>query len=185
VPGRSEKTVDAVHPDDTMHPPASSFQALLRSIGAFFDSSGASSISVIETTSGFAARFYPAEEGEDLQSRSFTLEELRAEADAARHRPRSTSSGTGQDRSYENVLRTLGWELDDLAAAAITIDELPSGYYVSWLERNPEEGLVVVKRHATVGVDVLTSMLRDAEGRRRSNVLTAQAPGDEDPVTAP
>lgn len=170
-------------PDDIRHPGALSYQGLLRAIGAFFDASGASSVSVIEGTSGFVARYYPGEGGEQLQTRSFSLNELRD--GAVRQRRADTSSGSGRDRSYENVLRTLGWELDDLAAAAITIDELPSNYYVSWLERSPEEGLVVVKRHATVGVDALTSMLRDAEGRRRTNVLSAEAPGDGDPVSAP
>lgn len=141
-------------------------------------------MSVLQGDSYFVTRFYPAQESGELQSRQFSVEELSTLADAAR-RHSEGDAGKGHRRSYENVLRTLGWELDEVAAATITIDELPSEFYVSWLARRPEAGLAVVKRHATVGVDALASMLQDAEGRRRPGILSAEAPDGEDPVPAP
>lgn len=184
VPNRGEESADSVRADGTNYRQGRSYQKLLRAIGAFFDDSGAEGISVIEAGAGFIARFYAAETGAQMQSRRFSTELLMRDEHAAGRRSQTGDEGTRREDSYENVLRTLGWELDDVAAGTITVDQLSSQFYVSWLARSPEEGLVVVKRHATVGTDALTLMLNDAEGRRRSGVLKTEAPGGEGAVPA-
>lgn len=175
---------DAVSADGSDRRQSRTYQKLLRAIGAFFDAAGAEDVSVMETDAGFVARFYAPDSGLELQSRRFSAEALLGESAAAGRRSDATGESARREDSYENVLRTLGWELDDVAAATITVDELPSEFYVSWLARNPVEGLVVTKRHATVGMDALTSMLHDAEGRRKPGILSPEAPGNEGAVPA-
>lgn len=156
-----------------------SYQQYLRALGAFFDSSEANGVSVIETRDGFMARYYTSTGGEEVQARPFATTDLMQGRGTSYPRVVTSDLDARPETSYQNVLRALGWELDDVAAAAITIDELPGEFYVSWLARRPDDGAAVVKRHASVGHDELQSILRDAEGRRIPSILSAGGADDE------
>ena len=78
-----------------------------------------------------------------------------------------------QDGGYEDFLRALGWELDQVTAAAVTIDELDDELFVSWLTRLPSDASLVVKRRANIGVEERATMLQDAYGRRGQGALRA------------
>lgn len=185
MPKPGEEAAGAVTDEGLNTPGIPSYQDLLRAIGAFFDASGAEDVTVFQVDAGFVARFHGPESGSESKSRHFAVGELMHDAEAAKQRPQRRAEGTRRERSYENILRTLGWELDEVAAATVTIDELPSELYVSWLARNPQEGLAVIKRHATLGLDALSTMLHDAEGRRRPGVLHPGAPGEQSAVHTP
>lgn len=154
-----------------------SYQWMLRTMGRHLDVARAEGVSLLETDNGFVARYY-SPGSEELRATVFTLDELHADRAKMEHERRE-SDGEGNERAptYENLLRAVGWELDDVIAATVTLDEREGELYLSWLSRDPRQGHVVTKRHAWIGVGELSTMLSDAVGRRR---VLGSARSDED-----
>jgi uncharacterized protein YceH (UPF0502 family) len=150
------------------------YQWRMRALGAFLDTHAANDVTVIETQSGFAVRYY---QGHDSGDTLFVLVEaaqIRAITEALKGRRRTafddapTSRAPGQvhDR-YQDLFRALGWELDDLRARNVMLDEREDGFYVSYLFRDPATGRIKRKRIANLGPVEREAILADAKRRRR------------------
>jgi hypothetical protein len=151
------------------------YQWKLRALGAFLDTQNAGHISVIETRSGFATRYYQ-QLGEHAPT--FVLVEepqLRAINEALRQRreptptPGSVPLGgpLSAQGKYQDFFRALGWELDDLAAGSILLDEQDEGVLLTYAYRDPANPQIWGKRSASLGQIEQEQILKEARGRRR------------------
>jgi hypothetical protein len=153
-------------------------------IGAFLDLARARAVSIIQLDDRLLARYY-ASGGGEMQVQLFSPADLDEDQGAEASGKREAGRRGSRNRSsYENVLRALGWELDQAAAASITVDEVDADFHVSWLTRDPVEGLMVVKRHALVRRSDLESILRDARARRGTGILDSAEPVGEEAIPA-
>ena len=75
--------------------------------------------------------------------------------------------GTG----YENILRALGYELDQVEAYSLLIDELDEGLVVTYQYLRPTEGFSARKRMVILGAEALQSVVEDARSRREQRKL--------------
>jgi|SRR5947209_3755193 len=151
------------------------YQWKLRALGAFLDTQQASRISVIETRSGFATRYY---RDLDAQDPTFVLVEelqLRAINEALRQRrePANTPGAVAlggplsAQGKYQDFFRALGWELDDLSAGSILLDEQNDGVLLTYAFRDPANPQIWSKRSATLGPIEQEQIMKEAYGRRR------------------
>lgn len=158
-----------MHENDT-------YQWRLRALGAFLDTQRASFISLIETKTGFAVRYYQRASERDPIFVHVEAAQLRAIAEALRGRrgtdalPAMAPSIEGvKDDRYQDFFRALGWELDDLRAANITLDEQEEeGVFVAYAFRDPETGKDWRKRVAHLGAVEKQQIMSEALHRRRS-----------------
>jgi hypothetical protein len=151
------------------------YQWKLRALGAFLDTQTASHISLIETRNGFATRYY---QHRGATEPTFVLVEepqLRAITEALRQRrvlttrpgePELGGPLSSQGR-YQDFFRALGWELDDLSAGAILLDEQENGVLVTYAFRDPANPEIWSKRSASLGTIEREEIIKAAYGRRR------------------
>lgn len=152
------------------------YQWKLRALGAFLDTQRAAHISIIETRTGYAVRYYQHSQErepvfvlvEDLQLRAINeaLRERRTpvpgQDDAALGGPLS------QEGKYQDFFRALGWELDDLVAGSVLLDEQEeTGVFVTYAYRDPANPQIWRKRIANLGTIEKQQILEEARNRRR------------------
>jgi hypothetical protein len=147
-------------------------------VGAYLDEYAASQISVIETAGGFALRSTLPGSGtvptllefahQDLAERNTLLARRRGRgAMAAAQLHRLRSDYLSLDAMYQDLLRALGWELDDSSAYNVLLEEVEGGFFVTYVAPNNQQDPVWTKRIARLGIPELESVLKDAHGRRQ------------------
>ena len=154
---------------------ADNYQWKLRALGAFLDTQSATHISVIETRSGFATRYYPSRGPHEPTFVLVEEPQLRAINEALRQRreppatPGSVPLGgpLSSEGKYQDFFRALGWELDDLSAGSILLDEQDVGVLLTYAYRNPENPQTWSKRSANLSPIEQEQILEQARGRRR------------------
>jgi hypothetical protein len=162
------------------------YQAALRALGAFLDERGASSINLLEAESGFAVRYQAHSGSPDTTLVRLDGEELlslSSELERRRRRGRGFFFGGGKEqpeenRTYENILRALGYELDQVQAYSILVDEIDDGMVVTYQYLNPREGFNARKRMVILGGEAMRNVLEDAQSRReqrKHGILTLLA----------
>lgn len=148
---------------------AASYQWQLRALGAFLDAQPAADVSIMEVGDRYAVRYYDARR--DHSSPVFVfmdVQQLQRINDALlerRERGASGQHGFEPDGRYQDLLRALGWELDDLDANQIVMDERTEGLYVSYRYTSPD-GELFRKRIANLGVPDWEAILHEARSRR-------------------
>jgi hypothetical protein len=147
------------------------YQYALRALGAYLDERRANSINLLEAEGGFAVRYQPQRNLPDtvlVRVEYPELKELSAELERRRRRksfPFGSKESAGPN-SYENVLRALGYELDEVQAYSILIDEIDDGMVITYQYLSPHEGFNARKRMVILGSDAMQAVLQDAEARR-------------------
>lgn len=152
------------------------YQWKLRAVGAFLDTQRASRISAIETRTGYALRYYQEGQGSEPVFVIVEQAQLRAITEALRQR-RIPVPGEGdialggplsQQGKYQDFFRALGWELDDLGAGSVLLDEQEeTGVFVTYAYRDPTNPQFWRKRIANLGAIEQQQILTEARARRR------------------
>ncbi|MGH2441696.1 MAG: hypothetical protein ACRDFX_00850 [Chloroflexota bacterium] len=153
------------------------YQWRLRALGAFLDTQNAAYFTIIETRSGFAVRYYQGMDDpvpifvqvEEAQLRAITeaLRERRREPLASSPADAVLLGPITQDGKYQDFFRAIGWELDDLVAASIVLDEQEQGVFMAYAFRDPATGQDWRKRVATLGPIEKEQIMAEALKRRR------------------
>jgi hypothetical protein len=155
-----------------------SYQRILRTVGAYVDEYAASQISLIETKDGIALRTAQIGNGtvptliefsyEDLVDRNALLTRRRGRGSMAAAKPRRMHSGhLSLETMYQDLLRALGWELDDTSAYNVLVEEVDGNFFVTYVALNSPNDPVWTKRSAKLGIPELESMLKDSRARRQ------------------
>jgi hypothetical protein len=150
-----------------------SYQRMLRTVGAYLDEYAATQISLIETKDGFALRTARPRNGmaptllefayDDLVDRNSLLTRRRGRGAMAAAQPRRLHSGhLSLDAMYQDLLRALGWELDDSSAYNVLLEEVDGSFFVTYVALHSPNDPVWTKRSARLGIPELESMLKDA-----------------------
>lgn len=147
------------------------YQTTLRVLGSFLDEERARRINLMEVADGFAARYQHDRDNPDSILARFTFPEIsKLERDlAGRRRGRFNRSGSTQS-AYENILRALGYELDDAGAYSILVDEIDEGMVVTYQYLKPTEGFNARKRMVIMGAEAMQSVLDAAHARREQRL---------------
>jgi hypothetical protein len=155
-----------------------SYQRILRTVGAYLDEYAASQISLIETKDGIALRTAPIGDGtlstlvefsyDDLVDRNSLLARRRGRGSMPAAKPRRMHSGhLSFEAMYQDLLRALGWELDDTSAYNVLLEECDGSFFVTYVALNSPSDPVWTKRIARLGIPELESMLKDSRARRQ------------------
>jgi hypothetical protein len=148
------------------------YQSALRTIGAYLDECGACNINLLEAEKGFAMRYQPHRGSPDtvlVRMDENEIKDLTVELERRRRwgsfRLGHKGPGSGKP-TYENMLRALGYELDQVLAYSILVDEIDDGMVVTYQYLNPQEGFNARKRMVILGSEVMHAVLEDAQVRR-------------------
>ena len=113
------------------------YQNQLRIIGRHLDTNGYRSLSILEVEGGFLVRAFSARRHtpELLEFPDEAFKEMVKEAIEARGKKKSVGRHSAlAPTGYEDLLRAMGWELDQRLAKLVTIHEGPARLYVAGLE---------------------------------------------------
>lgn len=138
------------------------YQRALRVLGTYFDQAGAGEIRIMELSRTIAIRYRLAStEGRSHEETlsAARLGELEDEQVAVRER--DTPAGR-----YQDILRTVGWELDQVGARGILLDEHDEGMLVTFQYLVPSDGFLPHKTAWHVTGDQRQVMLDRAYNRR-------------------
>ncbi len=144
------------------------YQWLLRAIGAELDTLQASLFTVIEEANGFAVRFHLASTQQEWRVLHFSYEELLAYRThlEGRQSKRIILRKGVKPGGYQDMLRALGYELEQAHAYSILVDELEEGFFFTYLALDPSQGYVPRKRLVVVDRAQREQLLREASARR-------------------
>jgi hypothetical protein len=146
------------------------YQWVLRALGAYLDTQGASHIMVMETPSGFAARHQPDVNRPTLELAEFSRDDLvrsRREMESARNRWRLGGSDPLHVRgTYQDSLRALGYDLEQVAAYGLLIEELDDLLLVTYQYHSPDSGYLLRKHLSIMGEEEQRGMIQIAHSRR-------------------
>jgi hypothetical protein len=145
------------------------YQSALRAVGAYLDEHGARRINLLESGDGFAVRYQPQRDTPDsvlVLLSTDKLLDLSAQPERKRRRGPFGLSTSIEHGAYENVLRALGFELDQVHAYSILVDEIDEGMVVTYQYLKPAEGFNARKRMVILGAAAMQSVLNDAKSRR-------------------
>ena len=155
------------------------YQRLLRSVGAYLDMQSASQIYVLEINDGFLLRFRSREDPWRLASVRLDSAELLA-SDAHRQErrlERQTPEGT-RAGGYEDILRAIGYHLEQVSARQVALDEVDGGYAVTY-HYNAAGDMTIQKHRTTITASDAEEVLRQARGRRRPGQRVRFSPPGE------
>lgn len=148
------------------------YQVVLRAIGAYLDEHAASAINVIETDDGFAVRYQRDPDRPDLGFGRFSNDDLVAlKAHLEWHRtPERRSGGPARSRvGYQDFFRALGYELDQIPAYDVLLDEVEDDLLLTYLQLDPAHGVIAHKRMIKAGPAERQEVLESARGRRQAS----------------
>jgi hypothetical protein len=110
------------------------YQRLLRQVGAYLDLESASQACVIEVNDGFLVRHQSHENPWQGVSLRLSVQQL-LEADARRMGRRSApdrSADGSKDGAYEDIMRAIGYHLEQVSARDIVLDEVDGSYAITY-----------------------------------------------------
>ncbi len=107
-------------------------------------------------------------EYDDLVDRTLVLPRRRGRGPIITTGPAGAHVTPGAPRvPYQEVLRALGWELDDGSAYNVLIEQVNTTYCVSYMALDRSEGFIWRKRGTQLGPSELESVRKDAQSRRQ------------------
>jgi hypothetical protein len=145
------------------------YQPILRALGAYLEDESARFISVIETNHGFTALYERDSGGGGAGTVEFTYDQLVDLFEELKRRPKPPAArrepGT-LPRSYQDVFRAIGFELEQVPAHQIMLDELDDAYLLTYSYLNPLEGYMWRKTMARLGPPQVEEILTTSYKRR-------------------
>lgn len=158
---------------------AARYEDALRIIGRHLDSVPSYHASVVEVPTGFTVRWRPARHKTENKLRIFAwekLDDLDIFNSASRNVRRREQPHRGiwneLPTGHEDFFRAFGHGLDAAAASALTIDEVPGGLAVSWVQPAGESGRLE-KLHRVYKRAEIEQLINDAQGRRRTRIFAS------------
>lgn len=160
------------------------YERMLRVIGKYLDDAGASRFQITEIPFGLALRYEVKRSRLSQQAVTFAWSDLESrDADMERRRreavrqwkvrfPGSTSEPPQQSGPYQDLLRSLGHELEGTQAYTVALDELDDGLLVTYVCLNPRANWMPRKRMVFLRLGEQDTILHDAF-HRRGNVANA------------
>lgn len=159
-----------------------SYQGRLRALGAYIDGEGASSILVIETLDGFLVRWQEPQSEQTIHEVAVNEADLRSLADLDLTLRRFGDGGdVAASGHYQDLLRSIGHELDQLDARFILLDQVEDSIFVSYQCPNPTEHFTSHKQMKVFGTDDQGRLLQQARARRRPTRYPARGVGSSVP----
>jgi hypothetical protein len=143
------------------------YQPLLRALGAELDARSATQVTVVELSDGFLARFLRAHALITAEVAEWPLSWLMQRSEELRHtRARFRGRQRPAQSQYQDLFRAVGYELDQVPAYSLALDELEDRLLLTYLHHNPHSGYVLLKRLVVLGEDERRQLLLAAQGRR-------------------
>ena len=146
------------------------YQATLRAIGARLDGMRVCRINLLEVADGFMIRYQESQDDSQLSLLHCEHRELLSLSTELEHKRKRKGFSFSQKESsvgtYENVLRALGFELDQAEAYSLLIDELDDGMVVTYQYLRPSEDFQARKRMVILGAEAMAAVIEDAKSRR-------------------
>jgi hypothetical protein len=154
-----------------------SYTWALRSVGAYLDEHKAQKISLLEVPEGIVATYSEtSENGPDRAMMPFTIEEMVQYRSEMEHQ-RVASLTHGRDvaspphvlgaAGYQDLLRALGWELDDTRAYNILVREMDDQFMLTYEYLDPRDNYLPYKRLLMLGADEIGLLMTEAYERRK------------------
>lgn len=138
------------------------YQPLLRTLGAWLDSSNACNINLIETSTGFNVRYGVGDD--TLLLRKFILTHAELEHLEAAMKERRSINPSGR---YQDFLRALGYEIDAQDGAYLVLDEVEDNLFLTFCQPCVGGGLNWIKRARVLNAEDQRAILRKAYARRK------------------
>jgi hypothetical protein len=148
------------------------YQPLLRIIGRDLDQRHASQVRLMETPSGFAVQYFENSQRFEISSLEYLYEELQARTRTGRlqpllRHPRGAGARFRHGKpTYQDFFRALGYELEDVGAYSILLDELEEGYLLTYQFYNPDSGFMLHKHRVALHADAAGEIVNVASMRR-------------------
>jgi hypothetical protein len=139
------------------------YQVALRALGAWLDDQGAApGIRILETMEGFVVQQSSQHSTGAETSRTLTFDQV-WDLDAARkNRKRSKE----KDGGYQNVLRAIGFELDEADAHTILLEQIDDDLLLTYVYPHYVGGFALLKQFTVIAPEARQEMLRAAQSRR-------------------
>jgi hypothetical protein len=153
-----------------------SYEHEFRLIGRWMDQRHPDHIQLVETPEGFAAFW---QWGHDIRAaigRQFahhdfiSLERQARTQRDQRHGTGARPNGSSHPKSYEDLLRALGHELDAASAETVLIEELDDGFLVTYQYRDPGDASTWRKHMAVLVREQAQRLIKQATARRQLKV---------------
>ncbi|HEX6508468.1 MAG TPA: hypothetical protein VF221_12625, partial [Chloroflexota bacterium] len=151
-----EHSEEQVHGEDEL-----SYESTLRGLGAWLDDRSANGITVLEIEPTYVVLFNSNGDRDPREPSDISVRELVAYESQLR-----TRLGTPGGR-YQDLLRALGHELDDLKASNLLIDEAEDEILLTYVFRPPDGRLLSRKQHSIIKRGDEASLLDKARSRRK------------------
>lgn len=142
------------------------YQWLLRAVGAYLDGAGAARAHLMEGPNGFIVWHQNNFVLSDPVMRQFSYDEL-LETKSRMEGGRAGDQVTDIKGHYQDFLRALGHELEQVPAYELLIDELEDSFLLTYQFLLPNEGYQPHKRLTVIGPDERQDMLNRAYDRRK------------------
>lgn len=152
------------------------YQWLLRALGAYLDEQPSCRITLTETNEGFLVRLQRAVTKIDplvvVLKRENLVQQISSLLDRPKPVTRVRHQGIWQNfpNGHQDFFRALGFELDEAHAVGILIDELEDGLVVSYSYPDPTSG-AWRKRMVVLGMEEIEAILNAAFERRGKGVV--------------
>lgn len=154
-----------------------SYHAMLRAIGAIMEAENPEYFTIIELLDGFTVVLTPRGTKEitctEIQLTYEALEARYAELERRRARAKPQSP-TGEPQlepvdlsRRQDVLRAIGYELDDTGGASIMIDELDDQMLLTYSYVDSSQGWAWHKRVVYLGTSELEAIVNASRSRRK------------------
>ncbi|HLJ67794.1 MAG TPA: hypothetical protein VKX16_10595 [Chloroflexota bacterium] len=154
------------------------YQWQLRALGAYLDATPCCRISVTEVPDGFILRLQRAlhklEPRVEYLKREALVEQLQQlfTHPKSGKRPYHQGIWAAFPNGHQDFFRALGYELDEVSARGILVDELEDGIAVTYTYPEPEKPERWKKRMIKLGMSDIETILNTAFERRRKPAPT-------------
>ncbi|HEX8918368.1 MAG TPA: hypothetical protein VF898_07685 [Chloroflexota bacterium] len=147
------------------------YQNALRAIGEWIDARHPRSIRIIELPDGYSLQWqWP--NAPTMYQRNFLLDELVAlQRRSHRQPPSFDSTGLNGSLDYQatnrNVLRAIGYEMDQVNARQLLVEQVDDSYLITYEYQNVREGTSWRKYMSVMTAQQRHNLLIEARGRRQ------------------
>jgi hypothetical protein len=126
---------------------------------------------VVETPTGFSVQYGTDSDSGLVEGMHLTHDDILAGTRRSRlqpllRRPISSSRARRGRQTYENLLRALGYELEEAGAYGVLLDELDEGWLVTYQFLSPEHGFALHKHRVVVREEETSQIVQIAMARR-------------------
>jgi hypothetical protein len=139
------------------------YQAALRAIGQWLDLQEATAgMRIVETPDGFLVAHTPDDDPDNDVSWMFTFDDMIALAEDMSRRTRFP----GGSVQYQDLLRAVGYELDEVEAHAVLLEQVNDDLLLTYLYPNYVGGLSLHKQFTVMPQDAAAELVCNARERR-------------------